>query len=191
MSTRTILTTSLIALATASVHAETRAPAATTTAAADLHLDLEVDPTAYALSGYSVHLGVGWRRLRVDLGVYAMDVPAFIHGNDGFDAAFAGAGAKLQYFPLAAQRRLFFDLGFGVSRREITLAESGESTRDIATSIGASTGYRFGLPYGFYATPWAGINVDLDHTRAMVGGRSFAMSRVTPFAAIHVGYRFH
>ena len=188
---QTRLTTLMLLLVgigfTANARAET---AVAKTAERNLRLDLEVDPTAYALSGYSVHLGIGWKRVRLDLGMYAMDVPSFLHGNEGFDASFAGGGAKLQYFPLAAQRGLFVDLGVGVSRREVTLAESGERASDLATSIGASVGYRVALPYGFYATPWAGINVDLDETALMVNGRTFAMSRVTPFAAVHVGYRF-
>jgi hypothetical protein len=182
--TAATLSATLLALTSAAAiaRAEVSEPA--------LHLDLEVDPTAYLMSGYSLHAGVGWRRLRVDLGAYAMDVPGFLHGNDGFDASFAGAGAKLQYFPLAAQRGLFVDVGFGVSRREVVRADTGATASDVVTSLGASAGYRFGLPYGFYATPWAGINVDLDHRELTVDGRTFAMSRVTPFAAIHVGYRF-
>ena len=142
------------------------------------------------MSGYSLHVGIGWKRFRLDLGTYAMDLPAFLHGNDGFDAAFAGGGMKLQYFPFAAQRGLFVDLGVGVTRRDVTFVQTGTTRRDVAAGIGGSVGYRFTLPYGFHATPWVGINVDLGEGDIMVDGRTFKTPPVTPFAAIHLGYRF-
>lgn len=38
------------------------------------HADFEVDPTAYILDGYSLHAGIGWKRVRVDLGAFAMSL---------------------------------------------------------------------------------------------------------------------
>ena len=187
----TILATLLLSTTLPTIaRAEADAPALTATTVRDLALDLEVDPTAYVMSGYSVHAGIGWKRFRVDLGTFAMDLPEFLHGNEGFEASFAGAGVKLQYFPLAAQRGLFVDVGLGVTRREVTLVETGTTRRDTAASIGASIGYRFTLPHGFYATPWIGANVDLEDGHLMVDGRTFSTPSVTPFAAIHLGYRF-
>jgi len=40
----------------------------TTVAASPIDGDVEVDPTAYALSGNSIHVGVGYQHLRLDLG---------------------------------------------------------------------------------------------------------------------------
>src|SRR5688500_19215795 len=85
------------------------------------HADMEVDPTAYVLDGYSLHVGLGWKRLRVDLGAFALAVPAAIHGNDGFSAAFDGFGAKLQYFPLRPQRGLFVGGDAGAIRTLVRL----------------------------------------------------------------------
>ncbi|MBZ0234828.1 MAG: hypothetical protein K8M05_21045 [Deltaproteobacteria bacterium] len=158
----------------------------------DLHLDLEIDPTAYLLSGWSVHVGLGWEQLRLDLGTYAMDVPEALHGNDGWDLSFDGAGAKLQWFPFAGatQRGLFVDASVGVSRQRVTWRASGASRRDTLVGVGASAGWRFLLPYGLYATPWAGLSVDLGGDDPMVEGQRFDRPAVTPFAAVHVGYRF-
>lgn len=58
------------------------------------------------------------------------------------------------------------------------------------TGIGIDAGYRFSLPYNLYITPWAGIARDLSATEVMVDGKTFAMSAWTPFAAVHVGFRF-
>jgi len=166
------------------------APAAAETAPSELHADVEVDPTAYVLSGYSLHAGVGWQRFRLDLGIFAMDVPEMMHGNPGWDASFAGGGAKLQWFPLAEQHELFVDVAASASRRDMTLQATGASERATVFAVGASAGWRFALPYNLYATPWVGFNVDLEETEVMLDGETFEMSRVTPFAAVHLGYRF-
>ena len=48
------------------------------------HADVEIDPTAYALDGNSVHVGIGAGRIRADLGSFAEHLPQFFHGHDGF-----------------------------------------------------------------------------------------------------------
>lgn len=182
--------TLLVVLATTSIARAEPAPAVDGSARRDFHVDVEVDPTAYILSGYSVHAGLGWRSVRLDLGVFAMDLPEMFHGNAGWDASFYGGGAKLQWFPLADQRGLWVDASVGVSRRTATLAETGHSAGVTITGIGIDAGYRFSLPYNLYITPWAGIARDLSDTEVMVDGKTFAMSAWTPFAAVHVGFRF-
>ncbi|MBL9013269.1 MAG: hypothetical protein JNL83_03780 [Myxococcales bacterium] len=153
-----------------------------------VQVDLEVDPLPYALSGYSVHAGAGRGRVRIDAGVYRIDLPRWLHGNDGWDVTFKGAGVKAQYFLLADQRGLFFDLGAGISVRDVMRADTGVRHDVIVKSVSASAGYRVRLPYGFHATPWAGLSYDLDATDVMHDGERFALSRVSPFAAVHVGY---
>lgn len=160
------------------------------TTPAPYHLDVEVDPTAYAFSGYSVHVGLGYRRVRLDLGIYAMDLPRFFHGNDGWDAAFHGAGAKVQWFPLAEQRGLFVDVSGGVSRERVTLEATGASRTDSVFGIGIDAGWRFALPYNFHVTPWAGVSYGIDADDVMLDGETFAKRKLVPFAAVHVGYRF-
>ena len=151
MTNTTLLATALalptaLALTTATAHAE-RDPAAP--AAHAVHVDLEVDPTAYVLGGWSVHVGLGYQNVRVDLGTYAMDVPEALHGQDGWDLSFHGAGAKLQWFPFAsggAPRGLFVDGSVGVSRQRVTWRERQASSQDTLVGVGASAGYRFLLP---------------------------------------------
>jgi hypothetical protein len=155
-----------------------------------VYVDLEVDPTAYLMSGYSLHVGVGWTHFRLDLGVYGMDIPSFAHGNPGWDVTFDGAGAKLQWFPLAEQRGLFVDISGGLARQRVTLAASGASHRDTDLAAGASAGWRFMLPRGFYASPWAGLNYTFDGADVMLDGERFKTTRLVPFAAVHLGVRF-
>src|SRR5262245_36496062 len=62
---------------------DTPAPAPSRALDPRFHADVEIDPTAYVLGGYSLHVGLGWRRVRVDLGAFAMTLPgAFVPGDD-------------------------------------------------------------------------------------------------------------
>ena len=83
----------------AAAPADSPAAAGTTPAVAlhgprALRADAEIDPTAYALAGNSLHVGIGYRHLRLDLGNFAMALPAFAHADDGFAVRFTGYGAK-------------------------------------------------------------------------------------------------
>ncbi|MEM1115261.1 MAG: hypothetical protein AAF845_03755 [Bacteroidota bacterium] len=47
-------------------------------------VEVEADPIAYALSGYSGHVGYVAGRARASVGVFAADAPEFFHGNEGW-----------------------------------------------------------------------------------------------------------
>lgn len=193
----TALTLLVVALSTRTGQAEPSRPEVDAPPSQDgktlFRLDVEVDPTAYVFSGYSAHAGVGYDRLRVDLGAYAMEVPEFFHGNAGFDAEFNGFGAKLQYFPFARtgeQDGAFFGVDGGYARIRATHAASGEAGSLNQVTVGINGGYRIGLPWGFYATPWLGISYALNGTEKQIGAETFTLNPVTFFPAVHLGYRF-
>jgi hypothetical protein len=187
---RTVLLVLVAAPSLLASTARADADVAQSTAERRAHLDAETDPTAFILSGYSLHLGLGWKRARLDLGGYAMDLPAFAHGNEGFDASFYGAGAKLQYFLFAAQRGAFVGVDAGVMRLRARFNETGESASDTQFGVGVNAGYRFMLPAGFYATPWLGVGYTLSARDLVVASETFKANPLTIFPAIHVGYRF-
>jgi hypothetical protein len=157
---------------------------------ASLCADVEIDPTAYVLKGYSVHVGLGWKRLRVDLGAYAMDVPPFFHGNDGFDLAFDGFGLTLQVFPFAEQGGPFVGLGAGVTREIVSLRDTDSSSRHIGVGAGIDVGWRINLPAGFYVKPWVGFNFKFNPRDVKLGGQTYEDHFFGVFPAIHLGYRF-
>ena len=113
-----------------------------------------------------------------------------LHGNDGWDASFDGAGAKLQWFPFAEQQGAFIDVSGGVSRQKVALQSNGASQRDNVFGVGVDAGYRFSLPYSFYVTPWAGVSYDINAKDVMLDGHTYKKSKLMPFAAVHVGFRF-
>ncbi len=146
---RALVVTAALALTTitaASAQAQDRSPTAAAAPAAQpsrLHLDVEIDPTAYILRGYSLHVGIGWRRLRVDLGAYAMAMPEFMHGNPDFDVSFHGFGVKAQLFPLAEQRGLFVGIDTGLARPLVQRRETDLARCGLQVSVGAHVGWRF------------------------------------------------
>lgn len=150
--------------------------------------DVEVDPTAYALGGYSLHVGVDWKRLRLDLGAFAMDVPEAIHGNEGFDASFDGYGAKLELFPFA-ESGAFVGVGAGINRSLVQLQGSDLASRDSRLSVGVHVGWRLDVVAGFYVKPWLGLDYTFDGSDVQLGDRNFENQHLQLFPAIHLGYR--
>jgi hypothetical protein len=164
------------------------ADSAATTTTSHFHADMEVDPTAYVLDGYSLHAGLGWRNLRLDLGVFAMAVPGAVHGQDGFDASFDGYGVKLQWFPLRQQSGLFVGVDGGLVRALVKRQGTQLAARDRQASLGVNAGYRLDIAGGLYATAWLGLGYVLGADDAVLGDRTYDANPWTVFPAIHIGY---
>ncbi len=152
------------------------------------HADLEVDPTAYVLDGYSLHAGLGWNRVRLDLGAFAMKVPEAIHGQRDFDVGFDGFGAKLQFFPFAEQSGLVLGADSGVARRLIQRKHTQLAEREHQVTLGLNVGYRIDIAGGWYATPWLGLSRALGATDARLGDAHYESSPWLLFPAVHIGY---
>ncbi len=191
----TTLFATLGSLATASAqpvsHAETDAPTPTSNAGAtSLRADAEVDPTAYVLDGFSVHVGVGYKRLRVDLGAYAMRLPKLVHGHDDLRVSFDGYGVKVQYFLFAEQTGGFVGVDGGIMRPTVAKPAMQLAERNTEVGLGVNFGWRFDIASGFYATAWLGLGYTLNAHGVMLGDSKYEASRFTVFPAVHLGYRF-
>ena len=116
--------------------------------------DAEVDPVAYALHGYSLHVGVNDSQVRYELGAYAAHVPRWAHGNEGFDAAMSGIGVKLQYFLDRAQAGWFIGAGIGSERERLHNLADDQRVTHTLWGVGIEGGYRFEL--GGATTPRRG-----------------------------------
>ncbi len=160
------------------------------TKASEWHLDLETDPTAFAFRGYSLHIGLGWRRLRLDVGGYAMDVPGFAEANEGFESSFRGAGAKLQLFLFDQQQGGFVGLDAGMNQLQVEETKAPAKATQLQVSTGVNLGWRFALPWNLYATPWLGVSHSWNAPDISLGERTYHSQAVTFFPAVHLGYRF-
>jgi len=171
--------------------ADPRAPEAGAAAAsAAVHLDVEIDPTAYALDGNSLHVGIGRGHLRLDLGSFALAIPGWVHGDDAFDVSFHGFGAKLQWFPRAAQRGLFVGAEAGLTEVLVQRRGAELAAQHHQLGLGVQVGYRISLIDGFYATPWIGVGYQLGARDVTLGDATFRASAISVFPAVHIGYAF-
>ncbi|MBS1636143.1 MAG: hypothetical protein JST26_09520 [Bacteroidetes bacterium] len=156
--------------------------------------ELEVDPIAYALKGYSVHGIYNHNHFRFDLGFYGIETPGELTGNKGFTVRNSGFGLKANY--MFRKVNGFYggvDLGYGktiATETESNLKDTGHNI-----SVGTHIGYRFFLfprqhnaLHGLYLTPWAGISYNYAHDAITLG--NYKESSLGYFATFHVGYRF-
>ena len=152
--------------------------------------DIEIDPTAYAMHGYSAPLGYLTGPLRIDLGAYGTDIPHWLHGNDGFHPRARGYGIKVQYFFSDVDQGWFGGAGISRDKTRIMADDSGPQANQSSNSVGAETGYRFALGHGFHLTAWGGFDYLLTARDVNLGARTYDHRHVQPFAALHLGYRF-
>lgn len=174
------------ALATLAVGLAAAAPAAADPGR--LEADVEIDPTAYALGGHSLHAGIARGHWRVDLGNFAMDLPAFAHADDGVAVSFDGFGAKLQYFARATRRGWFAGVDAGLI--EVEARHAGAVTDQRQLGLGVHGGYRIALPADLYATVWLGVGYAAGAAPMHVAGATYEPSPITVFPALHLGRTF-
>lgn len=157
--------------------------------ASGLHLDAEVDPTAYAFSGHSLHVGIGYRQLRLDFGNFAMDIPSFLDPNRGFAASANGFGLKLQVFPFEEHSGLFAGVDAGLIRMLVERDGSGLASTQLQVPAGIHLGWRIPLPASFYLSPWIGLAYNFGARDIALGDATYEMNAFTVFPAIHLGYQ--
>lgn len=151
--------------------------------------DAEVDPVAYALSGYSAHLGYRTNDLRVDLGLYGAEVPEAWHGNKGWTERTRGVGTKLDC--LGSDRGVFAGIEANYSHTKYTFRDTGQSLTRSAVTAGTRIGYRIVLRESrLYIAPWLGIDYNFGESGARIGGHVFDEKKIAFFPTIHLGWRF-
>lgn len=107
--------------------------------------------------------------------------------------ALAGGGlaaARPAWFPFAERSGAFIGIDGGVAQLHVEDPGSNADADQTQVALGVNGGYRFDLPYGFFATPWLGISYTLESEDLRVGDRTFDNMPITFFPAVHLGYRF-
>lgn len=159
-------------------------------APAKAQVEVEADPLAYALNGFSLHaakvLGPG----RVSVGTFGVDVPRAFHGNDGWDSTVRGATVKLDY--LGASIDGFF-VGVDGLYARTSYALSGDDARERRDGFGVGIrgGYRIPLGgRGLYVVPWVGVSYGFGGEEVVIDTETFERRALTVFPTVHVGWRF-
>lgn len=154
-------------------------------------LDVEIDPIAYALEGFSVHTAYGVNGWRFDLGVYGLTLPEAVHGNEGLTARFVGAGWKMDRFIKGGSDGAFLGIDGGVSRKVIEDNDTPDTIQRLEYSMGGRIGYRWMTGLGnLYVTPWVGLGYVFNAKDMEINDKVFENSAIQPFPTVHVGWRF-
>jgi hypothetical protein len=157
--------------------------------------DLEVDPIAYALGGFSVHAGIRHAFLRIDLGAFAAQPPVWFHGSKGVTVYQSGFGLKCDYRFFADQHGLFIGAEAATARVQLQPSDGGLAQRQRTYNFGVRTGWEFELLYGFYVVPWIGVGAALggeDTTMLVATGDrevSWKHKTLVIFPTVHIGWR--
>ncbi len=157
--------------------------------------EVEADPIAFILNGYSFHVGYTKGHLRFDAGVFGIKQPDFALDNKLFSVFSSGGGLKVDYL-LRPNRGLFFGLQSDYATDKIGL-KSEETTQSVSgVTLGLRTGYRFMLGKqerqfkGLYLVPWVGLIHSLNPSVVTKGGHTYSQASWSIFPTIHLGYRF-
>lgn len=159
------------------------------------HFDIEVDPIAYALKGYSVHLGYQPKAIRFDIGVYGLEEPSFYSLNKDFKVKLNGVGFKAAYYGNKAGG-WFAGIGTDYGFVNATHKISKENDKGNTVGVGVNGGYRFLLGKanktgtGFYITPWLGVDKVFLVNKPVFTAAGYKTQDIRFFPTVHLGWRF-
>jgi hypothetical protein len=157
--------------------------------------EIEADPLAYVLKGYSLHAAVTYNNFRTSIGTFAIDQPDFFTGNKAISVYSSGFDLKTDYlFKKINGMHAGLQVTYGKER--IGLKTGGDKQDLWGMNIGARIGYRFmfGKPennyQGFYINPWIALIYSPDPKNITKGVEEYRQSSILLFPAVHVGWRF-
>lgn len=160
-------------------------------ARAQASVEVEADPIAYAVNGYSGHLAAFLtERVRAQVGAFGADVPEWLHGNDGFDIRTRGVTVKMDRYFSMRREGTFIGLDGDYSRVRYRHDESGESTSRNLYGLGPRIGYRFNLGSRLFVVPWMSVRYVFNTSDVTLGGERLEESEVAVFPTVHIGFRF-
>ncbi len=159
------------------------------------HFDVELDPIAYALNGFSVHLGYQKNGIRYDAGIFGLDEPSSFSVNKDFKVKLKGFGFKAIYLgnkPGGWFAGIGTDYGFVNAAHKV----SGEQRKGNTLGIGINGGYRILVGKaaktgsGFYISPWLGIDKVFLVNKPAFTTAAYKEQNIRFFPTVHLGWRF-
>ena len=159
------------------------------------NIEVEVDPLAYLLKGYSFHAGVTYGKFRTSVGTYAIQQPGFFTNNDAFSVYSTGYDVKTDYL-FNGMKGFHTGLQTTYGKEEIELKTSKERETLWSPSFGYRLGYRMMLGKsdnqykGIYINPWIAIIYSPNAKSVIKSSQEYQQSTFSFFPAVHVGWRF-
>lgn len=158
-------------------------------------LEIETDPLAYLLRGYSVHAAITYGGLRTSVGTYGIQTPDFLKGNDAFYVFTSGFDFKTDY-RFGSVNGFYAGIQTTYSRDRIGLKGVTDREDLWGLNIGVRGGYRFMFGKlenqyrGFYITPWVALMYNPSAKTVQWGTAEYKQASWVPFPTIHLGWRF-
>lgn len=157
---------------------------------AGAQVEVEADPFAYALNGFSLHVAKVFGSVRANVGTFGLDVPGFYHGNPGWRSRMRGAGVKVDYLGPRVDG-FFVGAEGGYMRMEYALDGQPDRAERHVVGVGVRGGYRLPLGRsGLYVAPWIGVGYNFDGDEVVLNDETFARGPFGVFPTVHVGWRF-
>ena len=159
---------------------------------AHVQWEVEADPMAYALKGFSAHVARPFSagRFRLQLGTYGAELPQWTYGNSAFTVNSRGGTIKFDYFPLRPLDGLFFGVDSNYSHVRYELNQTHERRYNNITGLGPRVGYRFNVGEHFYVSPWISLDYQFGAKDVSVAGETVRGNKYSVFPTVHLGWRF-
>ncbi|QNL48104.1 hypothetical protein H8S90_14950 [Olivibacter sp. SDN3] len=157
--------------------------------------EIETDPLAFLLQGYSAHAAVTYSGFRSSIGVYGIKSPDFLKSNDAFYVYTSGFDFKTDYL-FGSVKGFYAGVQFTYSKDRIGLRDAAYREDLWGLNIGLRGGYRFmfGKPEnqyrGFYITPWVALLYNPSANTVWHGSEEYEQASWVPFPTLHLGWRF-
>lgn len=158
-------------------------------------IEIETDPLAYLLHGYSAHAAVTYGGFRTSAGVYGIKPLDFLKENDAFDVFTSGFDLKMDYL-FGSVKGFYVGVQATYSRDRIGLKEATYREDLWGLNVGIRGGYRFlfgkleNQYRGFYLTPWAALLHNPSTKTIRHGDEEYKQAAWVPFPTLHLGWRF-
>lgn len=160
-----------------------------------MRFEIEADPIAYILNGYSLHLGLTHGQWRHSIGTFAIEQPGFFLPNEAFDVFSRGVDVKTDY--LFNKRKDGFFIGVQANYTWDRIEQGSSFSKATGgLNIGPRIGYRFFFnkkleeAKGFYMAPWATYSYSTNTEVLNHEGEEYRPSSWFLFPTFHVGWRF-
>lgn len=163
---------------------------------AQIHLEVETDPLAWALNGGSIHTAAAWGKQRVQIGYAFLPIPDAIQTFEEVEESFRTISTKWDYFFSKRGSEAGFFVGITADLLFYQYESANDLLKENIPNIGGRIGYKFDLfpnrniLSGLYLTPWVGLSYLARQDAIELGGQSYSFSKQQVFPTIHLGYRF-
>jgi hypothetical protein len=154
-----------------------------------VRVEVDGDPAAYFVDGFSLHVAVvgPWKRL--DFGCYSVDEPTFLHGNEGWSVHLRGYGFTWDYF-VSGDDGFFAGVGVNLVVRTYVLDATSRVAERHQLLVGPHIGWRFMLGEHFYLAPWLAVEYAYRGEEVTLDGETFDDRPYVIFPTLYAGWRF-